>query len=295
MLTGVPGAGKTLVGLQVVHSDKLTAWLPDDKQHLNPASFLSGNGPLVAVLQDALKSRVFVRDMHQFIRQFAIKHQHTFPYERVIIFDEAQRAWTRNKVIDFYSKKGLKAAYSEPEMLIQIAQRMPEGCVVLALIGSGQEIHTGEEAGIQGWLDAVHGAEKKDEWTIHIPPAISRRFVLEGIPSQIADRLDLDVTLRSHAADTLHRWVSGLLDEPFMPEKELTATARSLQEASFPILLTRDLDWAREYARSRFEGETNRRFGLLASSKAKKLHNKFGTLPSHSSFPKLYGAILKKC
>jgi hypothetical protein len=119
--------------------------------------------------------------------------------------------------------------------------------------------------------------------------------VLEGIPSQIADRLDLDVTLRSHAADTLHRWVSGLLDEPFMPEKELTATARSLQEASFPILLTRDLDWAREYARSRFEGETNRRFGLLASSKAKKLHNKFGTLPSHSSFPKLYGAILKKC
>jgi phage repressor protein C with HTH and peptisase S24 domain len=273
MLTGVPGAGKTLVGLQVVHSEKLAVWMPDDKQHLNPASFLSGNGPLVAVLQDALKSKSFVQDMHRFIREFGIEDVTALPHERVIVFDEAQRAWTRSKVKDFYGKKDLKADLSEPEMLIRVAQRMSEGCVILALIGTGQEIHTGEESGIQGWIDAVANSGRHQDWAIHAPPRISESNKIPIFDLRVSAQLDLNITIRSHAAEHLHDWVSGLLDEPLMPENKLFEIAETLQASAFPILLTRDLNWAKEYARSRFHGETNRRYGLLASSKARNLND----------------------
>ncbi len=271
MVTGVPGAGKTLVGLQVAHSEKLVAWLPNDKQHLNPASFLSGNGPLVAVLQDALKSKTFVQDMHRFIRYYGIENSGELLHERVIIFDEAQRAWTAGKVQNYYAKKGLIAERSEPEMLVQVVQRLSEGCVILALIGTGQEIHTGEESGIQGWIDAVVKGGRSQDWTIHVPPKIGQDYFFPDLKPRIAKRLDLNVTLRSHAAEHMHAWVSGLLDEPFSAEIDLRERAKLLQEAAFPILLTRNLEWAKEYARARFEGEMNRRYGLLASSKARNL------------------------
>jgi hypothetical protein len=273
MLTGVPGAGKTLVGLQLVHSERLMQWLPSDKQHLNPASFLSGNGPLVAVLQDALKSKAFVQDMHRFIREYGIESPRDTPREHLIVFDEAQRAWTGPKVNDFYTKKDLNAHSSEPEMLIQVAQRIHDGCVVVALIGSGQEIHTGEEAGVQGWLDAVRSGGRQKEWTVHAPPVVAEKFNFAGFRSEVAARLDLDMTLRSHAAEHLHEWVRGLLDEPYMSPADLQALSVGLHDASFPVLLTRDLEWAKEYVRSRFADEESRRFGLLASSKAKNLQS----------------------
>ncbi len=131
LLTGVPGAGKTLVGLQVVHSDRLQACLAPEEKHCNPASFLSGNGPLVAVLQDALRSRAFVQDMHRFIREYAIERTGLCPTERLLIFDEAQRAWTAGKVEDFYKKRNLVIRQSEPEMLVSVADRIRGGCVIL--------------------------------------------------------------------------------------------------------------------------------------------------------------------
>ncbi len=271
LLKGVPCAGKTLVGLQAVHNERLNEWLPDDRQHLNPASFLSGNGPLVAVLQDALKNRTFVQDMHRYIREYAVNTKAVLPHERFIIFDEAQRAWTAGKVENFYGKKGIKVNQSEPELLIRLTQRMPEGCVILALIGTGQEIHTGEESGIEGWIDAIADSGKPGEWTIHAPPSITANYVFKGIAVSEGDRLDLDMTLRSHAAEKLHEWVNGLLDEPGRLEGELQDIAMDLRAASYPILLTRELNWAKEYARMRFEGEKNRRYGLLASSKARNL------------------------
>lgn len=271
LLTGVPGAGKTLVGLQVVHSHKLVEWLPDDRQHLNPASFLSGNGPLVAVLQDALKNRTFVQDMHRYIREYAIQNSSTLPYERVIVFDEAQRAWTAGKVEDFYAKKGINVTQSEPELLIRLAQRIPEGCVILALIGSGQEIHTGEESGIQGWIRAIADSGQPDTWTIHASPFILKKYDLGTISSQPGVNLDLNMTLRTHAAENLHAWVNGLLDDQSLPEGALQDIAMDLRSASYPLIVTRDLAWAKEYVRSRFAGEPNRRYGVLASSKARNL------------------------
>jgi len=271
MLTGVPGAGKTLVGLQSVHNERLNEWLPEDRQHLNPASFLSGNGPLVAVLQDALKNRTFVQDMHRYIREYAVKENAILPHERFVVFDEAQRAWTSGKVADFYKKKGIRVECSEPELLVRLTQRMPEGCVILALIGTGQEIHTGEESGIEGWIDAIVAAGKPHEWTIHAPHALHDLHDYKQVAGVDSEHLDLNMTLRSHAAEKLHEWVNGLLDEPGKSEAELQDIGMDLRAASYPILVTRDLDWAKEYARFRFEGEANRRYGLLASSKARQL------------------------
>lgn len=271
LLTGVPGAGKTLVGLQTVHNERLTAWLPDDKQHLNPASFLSGNGPLVAVLQDALKNRTFVQDMHRYIREYAVVDQASIPHERFVVFDEAQRAWTAGKVEDFYAKKGITVNRSEPELLVGLTQRMPEGCVILALIGTGQEIHTGEESGIEGWINAVETSGKPGEWTVHAPPALISRHDFRSLNVIEGEHLDLNMTLRSHAAEKLHEWVNGILDEPGKSEGALQDIALDLRAASYPILVTRDLAFAKEYARTRFEGEANRRYGLLASSKARNL------------------------
>jgi len=271
LLTGVPGAGKTLVGLQTVHNERLNEWLPDDRQHLNPASFLSGNGPLVAVLQDALKNRTFVQDMHRYIKEYAILETSVLPHERFIVFDEAQRAWTAGKIEEFYKKKGILVHGSEPELLIRLTQKMPEGCVILALIGTGQEIHTGEESGIEGWIDAIAGSGKVNEWTIHTPPSLTARHDFKGINYTEHDRLDLNMTLRSHAAEKLHEWVNGILDEAGIAEGALQDVAMDLRAASYPILVTRSLEWAKEYARTRFQGEVMRRYGLLASSKAKNL------------------------
>lgn len=272
LLTGVPGAGKTLVGLQVVHSDRLQESYGPDEQHLNPATFLSGNGPLVQVLQDALKSKAFVQDMHRFIREYAIEHPELVPPERFIVFDEAQRAWTAGKVGDFYAKKGgLEVDRSEPELLISVADRIPGGCVVLGLVGSGQEIHTGEECGIEGWLAAVNKSAEPAKWEVHAPPGVVAASSWPGFGHRTEERLSLDGTLRSHAAEALHAWVNHLLDEPETEATELASLAASLLDSAFPILLTRDLDVAKEYARARFEGEPLRRYGLLASSKAKNL------------------------
>ena len=271
LLTGVPGAGKTLVGLQVVHSEQLLRHLPVDQKHLNPASFLSGNGPLVAVLQDALKSKAFVQDMHRFIREHAISRKEEPPHERLLVFDEAQRAWTGPKVKDFYKRRNLHEMRSEPQMLVDIADRFSDGCIILALIGSGQEIHTGEESGIQGWLDAVARSDQRDRWSIHTPAYLDKEYDFRKVQRIADDRLSLDSTIRSHAAAGLHAWVNGVLAESPLQKDDLTRGASSLLAASYPVLLTRDLDWAKSYARARFEGEPLRRYGLLASSKARNL------------------------
>lgn len=271
LLTGVPGAGKTLVGLQVVHSDRLKTGLTLSEQQKNPASFLSGNGPLVAVLQDALRSRAIVQDMHRFIREYAIERTELAPDERLLIFDEAQRAWSADKVEHFYQRRNLQVSRSEPEMLVSVADRIPGGCVLLGLIGSGQEIHTGEECGVEGWLKAIDMSGRRADWRIRSPPNLLRTDACPGVGRYEEVRLNLDRTIRSHAAEDLHHWVNDLLDMPSRPEADLAALSMKLLGSAFPILLTRDVEWAKQYARARFAGEPLRRFGLLASSKARNL------------------------
>ncbi len=112
LLTGVPGSGKTLVGLHLAHSRALGV----------PAVFLTGNGPLAQVLQHALKSGVFVQEIRKYLHEHHVRSK-AAPAEAVIVFDEAQRAWDRDRIIE---KHGGKMTESEPRLLLSAAARSTE-------------------------------------------------------------------------------------------------------------------------------------------------------------------------
>lgn len=272
LLTGVPGAGKTLVGLQVVHSTALEEGYRFGARNRRgaPATFLSGNGPLVQVLQNALHSTAFVRDMHAYIREYGLERPDLVPNEHVIVFDEAQRAWDAPKINDFYMDKlphlaeGLDR--SEPDLLISAAARLPGWSVVLALVGQGQEIHTGEEGGMEQWVEAI---ARQSGWMVHGPAQFAPIFAGQGVPFYKESGLDLDTSLRFHAATDLHGWVESLIDHNDL--NCAAERAHALRHKGFPIYVTRDLEAAKSYIRDRFAGEPMRRYGLIASSKARNL------------------------
>lgn len=255
LVTGVPGAGKTLVGLQLVYNTRFTG---EDGER--PAVFLSGNGPLVDVLQHALKSRIFVQDVHGFLVTYgggATK----LPAEHIFVYDEAQRAWDSERVA---GKRGHNL--SEHQDFVNIGMRMPNWSMLVGLIGQGQEIHLGEEGGLELWNDAITASG--GDWVIHCPKAIADFF--PGRRVIIDDALNLSMTLRSHLAGDLHEWVAQLLAGKLERASELSA---SIHAASFNLYVTRELEEAKRYVRERYDGSLDSRFGLLASSKAKTLPN----------------------
>lgn len=251
-VTGVPGAGKTLVGLRLVYERSETH---------GRATFLSGNGPLVQVLQDALQSKVFVRDLHAFIKTYALNTRRKDPQEHVIVFDEAQRAWDARYM---HTKKGVEK--SEPQLLVEIGERIEDWAALVGLVGEGQEIHSGEEAGIAQWSEAARPPTAELDWVVHCPPRLAEAFA--GLKVHHHEQLDLTVSLRSRRAEHLHQWVRLVL------EGSVSLAARQavrIQADAYPIYVTRDLDEATDYVRAVLDGAPDKRTGLLASSHAKTL------------------------
>jgi hypothetical protein len=281
-VTGVPGAGKTLVGLNVA-----TRRRAKGDAH---AVYLSGNGPLVAVLQEALtrdelarvgnterkgaiRQRVkpFIQNVHHF-RDEGVRTS-AAPYDHVVIFDEAQRAWTREKTADFMKrrKKIADFAQSEPEFLISYLDRHEGWAVVVCLVGGGQEIHTGE-AGIGAWLDAV--TRRFQHWRVYISPNLTdSEYSAQDALDRLCDvaciewdeRLHLATSMRSFRSEKVSMFVKALLDSDVMSARSL------LQEVTrrYPIAVTRDLARAKEWVRSHARG--SERFGMVASSQAQRL------------------------
>jgi DUF2075 family protein len=249
-VSGVPGAGKTLVGLQFVY---------DESDQESQAIFLSGNGPLVEVLRDALKSKAFVSDLHAFIKSYGTTSK--IPKQHIIVFDEAQRAWDSSHMM---LKKAIP--YSEPELLVNIGEKISGWASLVGLIGHGQEIHTGEEAGIMGWADALDSIHAKSDWKVYAPPRFANSFPNENV--QTFAELDLDRTLRSKQAEQLHSWVQNLLDGDLSNASKF---AQQIWFQNFPIFITRDLEKAKSYVTTRFAGESTKRYGILASSKDRVL------------------------
>lgn len=285
-VTGVPGAGKTLVGLNVATKRR-------DEDSPTHAVFLSGNGPLVDVLREALARdeaarakakgrRVRRFEIDQPIKAF-IQNVHHFrdeglrtdspPVDHVVIFDEAQRAWNLRKTAQFMSRKKGKNGFSqsEPEFLISYLNRHADWAVVICLVGGGQEINDGE-AGISAWLEAV--LEHFTDWNVHISTelndseyAAEDALVKLGRRSNVVlDRdLHLAVSMRSFRAETLSRFIKGVLD------CDQPVATRLLAELSarYPIVLTRDIAVAKEWVRDQARG--TERYGLVASSSAQRL------------------------
>jgi hypothetical protein len=276
LVSGVPGAGKTLVGLQTVHAHYLDDLAVDrgDGKPTVPAVFLSGNGPLVEVLQYEMKAaggggQTFVRGVKDYVKHYS-RRDNIVPPEHVLVFDEAQRAYDADMV---RAKHDRPDARSEPEEFIGFADRIPEWCVVIGLIGTGQEIHVGEEGGVEQWRAAIEGSRRRREWTIHAPPALAKALGGGATPIEARPTLNLDRQLRFHLASDLHRWVAGLLGGE--KAAELARLARKLELDGYHLRLTRDLLRAKDYMRSRYAADPLARFGLIASSKDKDLE-RFG-------------------
>jgi hypothetical protein len=250
LITGVPGAGKTLVGLQFV--------LETYKQRVKQkAVFLSGNGPLVDVLQYSLKTRSFVQSVHGFLKQYA--HSSQLPSEDVLIYDEAQRAWDSERVTNSHREGG----NSEPVDFIRIGNRLSH-CLIIGLIGEGQEIYLGEESGMQLWSEAVNLSDIK--WIIHCPKKLKNIFLNSQV--EVVEEFDLTVSLRTHLAVTLQNWVENLLENRI---KDSNRIYNMLYEENYPIYITRDLSVAKSYLQEKYEGEINKTYGIIASSKNRVL------------------------
>ncbi len=285
-VTGVPGAGKTLVGLNLATRRREV----DQPTH---AVFLSGNGPLVAVLREALtrdevarrrnqgekvrKGRVgesvkaFIQNVHHFRDDALIESGP--PIEHVVIFDEAQRAWNLKQTASFMRRKKNRAGFSqsEPEFLISCMDRHADWAVIVCLVGGGQEINTGE-AGIEAWLHAVQSAFPK--WHMYISSRLTDSEYAAGRALDVVRRrqdtylddcLHLAVSMRSFRAENVSAFVKALLD----CEKQRAREAFATVVDRYPIAVTRDLNLAKEWIRSHARG--SERFGMVASSKAQRL------------------------
>jgi Uncharacterized conserved protein (DUF2075) len=289
-LTGVPGSGKTLVGLSLAHSAENKA---------ADIHFMSGNGPLVTVLQHLFtqesrrggastpQARTEARTLIENVHRFAKYHTEDnlgVPFNHAIIFDEAQRAWNRAQNL-----RKFKRDYSEPEMLLTIMERHPDWAVVVALVGGGQEINDGE-AGLEEWGRALASGERKKDWLIY-----ASHEVLEGGASTANHRLFDDATPsrevrtnpalhlrtsnRSLRAEQLATWVNHVIEGKAEAAAALNVTQR------FPIFLSRDLNETRQTLREQRKGVS--RYGLVGSSGAARLRAE-GLEPSstfHAEYP----------
>jgi hypothetical protein len=186
----------------------------------------------------------------------------------VLVFDEAQRAYDRAMVAEKH-KIPLESARSEPEHFIEFAERIPEWCVVVGLIGGGQEIHKGEEAGLVQWRKAIESSPRMSEWQVHLPPAVQPVFSGSPRPVHADKRLSLDTELRFHLTKDVHRFVAQVLDG--CPPQENAKVLAALEQSGFHLRLTRDLDVAKTYLQERYQDQPDARFGLLASSRDKLL------------------------
>jgi len=285
-VTGVPGAGKTLVGLNVATKRR-------DEHQQTHAVFLSGNGPLVSVLREALtrdevqrlkaiqkkvrkgevgqKVKTFIQNVHHF-RDDGLRDAAP-PCNRVVIFDEAQRAWDKAMTSSFMARKKNRPDFnqSEPEFLISYLNRHDDWAVVICLVGGGQEINRGE-AGITGWLDAIQ--DSFSDWNVHVSPNLTDSEYaagdalshLAGVRTISKDPdLHLSVSMRSFRAENLSGFVKSVLDCEIAVAKEQFSLLRD----RFPIVITRDLLRAKDWIRSKARG--SERFGLVASSGAERL------------------------
>ena len=304
-VTGVPGAGKTLVGLNVAVQQESDEDL---------AVYLSGNGPLVEVLTEALtrdkqaqekakgnkiskkqaESEVkrFIQIIHRYrdnmlhktkvvadkleidpTIELKDKRAGYAEVENIAIFDEAQRSWDKEHLANWLKrKKGIDDfPMSEGEFLIWSLDQRKDWAVIICLVGGGQEINTGE-AGIGEWVRAMN--ETFPDWQVYISSQLTAKEYAEGKVEELlrdnpnviySDDLHLAVSMRSFRAESLSNMVHGLLDGDVKSVQVHYAKIRD----RYPIVLTRDVEKAKQWLRSKARG--SERYGLVVSSKAYRL------------------------
>jgi hypothetical protein len=286
-LTGVPGSGKTLAGLQVVHDAIATG-----AEQQGDIVYLSGNTPLVTVLREALardqydrlrgtekarslhdirrQARARIQHINDFLKQALHSREDQPPHEHAIVFDEAQRAWDERQGLKKFSRTA-----SEPTLLLELMSRHSDWCACVCLVGGGQEINSGER-GVSGWGDALRALPQggANRWIVFAPPDVVSGGPSTGgdslgeLPPEITINVDaalqLEVPLRTFRSPTLNSWVAAVL-----AGDSSKARAVASELGKYPIVLTRSLADARAWLRHSTRGE--RRCGLVAHSGARRL------------------------
>lgn len=284
-VTGVPGAGKTLVGLNLGIQKA-------DAKKGEHAVFLSGNFPLVEVLQEALvrdriknmeklglkikksderrKTNAFIQIIHKYRDSFI--NNDDVPPEHIVIFDEAQRSWNHEKIAKFMkTKKGIpNFNYSEPEFLISTMDRHKNWAVIVCLIGGGQEINDGE-AGLPEWFSALRS--KFREWDVYVSDNLKEEYLInnewkdmiDGLNVKEIEDLHLSISLRSFRTPDLANFIKAKLD------LDVDAAKQTYEKIKYkyPIKITRDIKKAKEWVKNKSMG--SQKYGLLASSGALRL------------------------
>jgi hypothetical protein len=284
-VTGVPGSGKTLVGLDLVHDEKFSSEKSGD------AAFLSGNSPLVAVLREALAKeaartkgtslkrerdsvRARIQHLMGYLNQYLNHDLAGAPHEHVIVFDEAQRAWD-----EAYGKQKFDRTASEPMLFLEIMARHADWAMIVALVGGGQEINRGEH-GLIEWGRALskYNSAHSRPWVVFAnSETIEGRALYGGTPlwdaetrqrteAKAADDLHLSVAIRNYRSEVAIDWIAAVLDGRQLDARRLAAEAGV---SKFPLFITRSLDDARAWLRETSLGD--RRYGLLATSGARRL------------------------
>lgn len=280
-ITGAPGAGKTLAGLEIAHAADIIG----NSEGLG--LFLSGNWPLVEVIKAAIADSAkasghrtqrhatrevgtLIDHAYRFRNEYAGKPDR-IPHQHVVLFDEAQRAWDASQVA---RKERDPDARSEPAILLDIMGRTPDWSVIVAMVGSGQEINTGE-SGLAEWGRALR--DSFHDWLVlassHVfderTPATARLFtaIPASHPSVATEPdLHLQMNVRSPRAERLNQWVDCLLNGDI---EDARSSLPDLRE--FPMALTRDLETAKQWLRGHCDIEEQQRMGLLASAGGKRL------------------------
>jgi hypothetical protein len=286
-LTGVPGAGKTLVGLKIATTNI-------DKTSELYSVFLSGNGPLVNILREALardkvnhgkeigikqrkgdafrEVKLFIQNVHNF-RDDCLRDMDVPPIEHIALFDEAQRAWNLEQTANFMLRKKDFPGFmkSEPEFLISCLDRHKDWAVIVCLVGGGQEIHTGE-AGISEWIESLN--RSFPDWHIYISPRLTDSEYGAGeILKNLSNRsnvvydenLHLAVSMRSFRAEHVSLLVKQLLDI----EVEEARKTLDKVKSKYPIVITRELKKAKQWLKKQARG--TERYGIVVSSQAERL------------------------
>lgn len=263
--------------------------------------FLTGNQPLVSVLREALakddnkrtrlsisEARIKVESFIQIIHHFrdeSLKNLDRPPIDNVVIFDEAQRAWQQTQLSKFMQEKKVAIlnklpdekrhkilTLSEPELLIEYMNRHKDWAVIVCLVGGGQDINTGE-AGIQEWFDSLK--RSFPDWKVFVSDKITdKEYVgctsydnlIAELDCTIVEELHLSISLRSFRSEKVANFVHYLLDN----EKEKAKAIYNEIKQVYPICMTRDLNVAKHWIKHRTQGK-NSRYGLIASSQAKRL------------------------
>lgn len=274
-VTGIPGAGKTLTGLNVVHSPHLR------DENVLSGIFLSGNGPLVKIVREAIvrsqvskgrkrrdcqrEATTFIQNVHNFLRHYLEERPEQPPHENLVVFDEAQRAWDSTQMA---RKRGIGS--SEASLLFQVMERLPDWAVIVALVGGGQEIFLGE-AGLGEWGRALQ--DRPVPWQVIASPEVliggesvaGHRLFDGAIPSTVSFKEEplahLEVIVRNHRAQQWNEWVNNLMS--FRPD---SARAHFPEIEEFPCYVTRDLANARAWLRMHQRLAPRDRTGLVATS-----------------------------